>query len=150
MGRRRIVYGAEGNVSPERFIAALTDFSPDRPKYWPGQTSKQFKLIEKGGDWALVRESSFSAWEESRYDWSKPGVVTSTVQNSNFLHPGTTWEFKVSKRQGGGCRVEAVLERDFRGLQGILVQALLYQPATEAWFAHVLLQTIRILEAEGA
>ena len=150
MGRRRIVYSAEGNVSPERFIAALTDFSPDRPKYWPGQTANQFKLIEKGEDWALVREGSFTSWEESRYDWSKPGVVTSTVQKSNFLHPDTTWRFEVSKRKGGGCRVDAVLERNFRGPQGWAVQALTYLPGASAGFAFVLRRTMNILEAEGA
>lgn len=150
MGRRRIVYSAEGNVSPERFIAALTDFSPDRPKYWPGMTANQFKLIEKGSTWALVREGSVTVWEESRYDWSKPGVVTSTVEKSNFLRPGTTWEFKVSARKGGGCRVEAVLERDFRGPRGYFVQALTYLPAASAGFALILRRTMKILEAGEA
>ena len=149
MGRRRIVYRAEGNVPPERFIAALTDFSPDRPKYWPGMTANQFKLIEKGKDWALVREGSITVWEESRYDWSKPGVVTSTVEESNFLHPGTTWEFKVSEREGGGCRVDVVLERDFRGPQGYFVQALTYLPTWGPAFSMVLRRTLKILEAQA-
>jgi hypothetical protein len=148
MGRRRIVYSAEGDVPPERFIAALTDFSPDRPKFWPGMTANQFKLIEKGGDWALVREGTGTVWEESRYDWSTPGVVTSTVQNSNFLRPGTTWEFKVSERKDGGCRVDAVLERDFRGPQGYFVQALTYLPPWGAGLALFLRQTLKMLEAQ--
>ncbi|HXA43267.1 MAG TPA: hypothetical protein VNV65_10210 [Candidatus Solibacter sp.] len=150
MGLRRFVYSAEGNVSPERFINALTDFSEDRPKYWPGMTANQFRLIDKGKDWALVREGTGLAWEQSRYDWSKPGLVVSTVEESNFLKPGTTWEFRVSKRPGGGCRVDAVLERDFTGLQGHAVQALSYLPGSTAVFALALRRTLAILEAETA
>src|SRR5258708_7125920 len=110
MGRRRFVYSAEGTVSPERFISALTDFSEDRPRYWPGMTANQFRLIQKGKDWALVREGTGLAWEQSRYDWSKPGLVVSTVEESNFLKPGTTWEVRISHSADGGCRVDAGLE----------------------------------------
>lgn len=148
MGRRRFAYSAEGKVTPERFIAALTDFSSDRPKRWPGMTANQFRLLDKGEDWALVREGTGSAWEQSRYDWSKPGLVISTVEKSNFLRPGTTWEFRVSKRADGGCRVDAVLERDFTGLQGHAVQALSYLPGSTGAFAMVLRRTLKILEAE--
>lgn len=149
MGRRRIEYHAEGNVPPERVIEALTDFSPDRPKYFPGMTSNQFKLIELGDKWARVREGTGTVWEEVRYDWSKPGLVTSTVEKSNFLHPGTTWEFKVTKRKDGGTRVEAVLERNFRGPQGWFVQALTYLPRSHAVFAYALRRTMETLEAGG-
>ena len=150
MGRRRFEYSAEGRVSPQRFINALTDFSADRPKYWPGQTANQYKLLEKGKDWALVREGTATTWEQSRYDWSKPGLVVSTVEKSNFLKPGTTWEFRVHRRAGGGCRVDAVLERDFTGLQGHAVQALSYLPGSTAVFALALRRTLAILEAEAA
>ncbi len=108
------------------------------------------QVIEKGKDWALIREGTATSWEQSRYDWSKPGLVVSTVEESNFLRPGTTWEFRVSKRPGGGCRVEAVLERDFTGLQGHFVQALSYLPRSTAVFALALRRTLAILEAEEA
>lgn len=150
MGRRRFVYSAEGDVTPAHFIAALTDFSADRPKYWPGMTANQFRLIEKGKDWALVREGTASAWEQSRYDWSQPGLVVSTVEESNFLKPGTTWEFRVRQRAGGGCRVDVVLERDFTGLQGLAVQALSYLPGSTGVFALALRRTLALLENEKA
>ena len=147
MGRRRFEYSADSTISPERFIAALTDFSENRPKYWPGQTANQFKLLKKGKDWALVREGTGTAWEESRYDWSKPGLVVSTVEKSNFLNPGTTWEFRVKKKLGG-CHVDAVLERDFRGPQGLIIENLSRLPGASKVFQRVLNQTLRILERE--
>ena len=135
-------------MSPERFIAALTDFSANRPKYWPGQTGNQFRVVKKGKTWALVREGTGPVWEESRYDWSKPGLVVSTVQKSNFLNPGTTWEFRVKKRQGGGCHIDAVLERDFTGVRGAPARALSHLPGTGRTFAAVLRRTLAILEKE--
>lgn len=148
MGLRRLEYSAEGKVPPERFIRALTDFSEDRPKYWPGQTRNQYKLLELGDDWALVREGTLTGWEQSRYDWSKPGTVISTVEKSNFLHPGTTWEFRV-KKIPGGCHVDAALTRNFKGFQGHLLQLGFGLPGTRAAFALVLQRTLDILEREA-
>jgi hypothetical protein len=148
MGVRRFRYSAEGNVSPQRFIAALTDFSDRRPHYWPGMTRNQYKLIEQGEDWALVREGTLAVWELARYDWSKPGLVVSTMEDSNFCRPGTTWTFRVKPRKGGGCRVEAVLERDFTGLRGWLPRLGSYSPLTGPLLAAALRRTLQILENE--
>ena len=150
MGRRRFEYSVEGSVSPERFVRALTDMSDDRPRYWPGQTRNQYRVLETGEDWALIQEGTGTMWERSRYDWSKPGTVVSTVEESNFLRPGTTWQFRVRARKGGGCRVDVVLEREFAGLQGLAVQALSYLPGSTAGFALVLQRTMGILEREAA
>ncbi len=150
MGRRRFTYSAEGNVSPERFIGALTEMTPERPRLWPGQTANQYRVLDQGPSWAVIREGTGTMWEQSRYDWSRPRVVVSTVEAGNFLKPGTTWEFRVSGRKGGGCRVDVVLTRDFSGLQGALVQALTYLPgAPRLVFAPLLRRTMAILEGEG-
>lgn len=148
MARRRLKYSVEGSVPPERLIHALTDFSSDRPKYWPGQTSNQFRVVEREKTSALVREGTAMAWEQSRYDWSTPGLVVSTVVKSNFLNPGTTWEFRVKKRAGGGCHVDVVLERDFRGLVGHAVEVGFLMPWAGTALAFALRRTLAILEKE--
>ena len=148
MGRRRFDYSADGRVSAQRFIDALVDFSDDRPRYWPGQTANQYRVLGQGTGWALVREGTATAWEESRYDWSEPGRVASTVEKSNFLNPGTTWEFRVTDRPGGGCHIEVMLERDFRGLQGLIVETLTRLPGSSTVFPRILRQTLGILERE--
>ena len=145
---RRFAYSAEGNVSPARFIAALTDFSERRPRYWPGQTPGTYQVLEKGRDWALVKEGTWPVWERVRYDWSKPGLVVSRMEASNFARPGTTWTFRVTDRPGGGCRVDAVLERDFSGLIGLPLRLGSYSPLTRPAFKYALLRTLRILEDE--
>src|SRR6266581_6124560 len=54
----RFQYEADGNVRPERFIAALTDFSERRPSLWPGLDAKFFKIHEVGASWAEVTEGT--------------------------------------------------------------------------------------------
>jgi hypothetical protein len=31
------------------------------------------------------------AWERTRYDWSRPGIVEQTVLDSNVVEPGSIW-----------------------------------------------------------
>ena len=71
-----IRYSADGAISPERFIAALTDFSDRRPELWPNLDTRFFKLHERGETWAEVTEGTDvlgGVWARERYDWSDPG-----------------------------------------------------------------------------
>jgi hypothetical protein len=148
MAKRRLEYSVEGGVPPERVINALTDMSANRLKYWPAQTANQFRVIERGARSAVVREGSINFWEQARYDWSKPGIVVATVEDSNFLNPGTTWEFRVRKRTGGGCHVDVAVERDFKGWRGLIVEAGYRMPGAATALAFALKRTMAILENE--
>src|SRR5215217_3611536 len=69
----KIHYEADGAISAERFIAALTDFGPRRPELWPNLDAKYFQLHEAGDTWAEVTEGSEflgGVWARERYDWS--------------------------------------------------------------------------------
>ena len=150
MPRARVEYSVEGKVSPERFIAALVDFTPDRSKYWPVQNGGLYKVVKKGKDWARVREGQPTSWELARYDWSKPGVVISTVEDSNFMEPGSTWEFRVKKRKGGGCHVDVVSDRVYKGPVGLAIWANMKLPTAGFTLALILKRTMQILEQEAA
>ena len=109
-----IRYSADGTISPERFIAALTDFSDRRPKLWPNLDTRFFKLHDRGETWAEVTEGTDilgGVWARERYDWSEPGRVVLRVVESAHFRPGTTIEYTVTPRAGGGCHVEVVSTR---------------------------------------
>ena len=77
----KLHYEADGDVSPERFIAALTDFSSRRPEWWPNLSPTFFKVHQLGDTWADVTEGSDDlggVWARERYDWSEPGHVRLT------------------------------------------------------------------------
>ena len=87
----KIHYEADGAVSAERFIAALTDFGPRRPELWPGLDAKFYELHELGDTWADVTEGTDifgGVWAREHYDWSEPGVVRLTLKEAVDFCPG--------------------------------------------------------------
>jgi hypothetical protein len=123
-----IRYSADGTIAPERFIAALTDFSDRRAALWPNLDTKFYRLHEQGDTWAEVTEGTDilgGIWATERYDWSEPGHVVLRLIESPHFRPGTTIEYTVAPRPGGGCHVEVVSTRSPTSWQGRLVGSIL-------------------------
>ena len=119
-----IRYSADGAVSPERFIAALTDFSDRRPELWPNLDTRFYKVHERRGTWAEVTEGTDvlgGVWARERYDWSEPGHVVLRLVESPHFRAGTTIDYRVTPRPDGGCHVEVVSTRVPTSLPGRLV-----------------------------
>ena len=97
----RLHYEADGAVSADRFIAALTDFSERRPELWPDLDDKFYELHELGDTWAEVTEGTDvlgGVWARERYDWSEPGIVRLRLIEAADFRPGTVTEYRVSSR----------------------------------------------------
>lgn len=123
----KIHYEADGAVSADRFLAALTDFGERRPELWPNLDAKYYRLHERGNTWAEVTEGTdvlggVSARE--RYDWSRPGTVTLTLLESRDFRPGTQIQYGVSERAGGGCHVAVDFQRIAASPRGRLIGAV--------------------------
>jgi hypothetical protein len=120
----KIHYEADGAVSADRFIAALTDFGPRRPELWPGLDAKFFTLHELGDTWADVTEGTDifgGVWARERYDWSEPGVVRLTLQEAPDFTPGTTTVYRVTPAGADRCHVVVDFHRQARSMRGRLV-----------------------------
>jgi hypothetical protein len=110
----KIRYEADGTISADRFIAALTDFSERRPELWPNLDAKYYDLHELGDTWAEVTEGTDvlgGVWARERYDWSEPGVVRLRLVEARDFRPGTLIEYRVSASPGGGCHVAVEFQR---------------------------------------
>jgi uncharacterized protein YndB with AHSA1/START domain len=149
MSLRHFEYTAETTVPPQRVFAAITDFSDRRPDLWPGLTRSQFKVLEKGETSALAREGTANLWAVERYDWSEPNVVRWTVEEANFLHPGTVWQMRLTPTDGGGTRVDVVLERNYRGWRGMTLQVTFDIAGGARILRNYLRRTLAILERES-
>ena len=122
----KIHYEADGPVSADRFIAALTDFSERRPELWPDLDAKFYELHELGDTWADVTEGTDvlgGVWARERYDWSEPGIVRLRLVEAADFRPGTVTEYRVSTRPDGGCHVEVDFQRVAASLRGRIVGA---------------------------
>lgn len=147
-----IRYSADGAVSPERFLAAMTDFSDRRPELWPNLDAKFYKLHERGETWAEVTEGTNvfgGVWARERYDWSEAGHVVLRVVESPHFRAGTTIEYRVTPRTDGGCHVEVVSTRIPTSLPGRLVGWIL-QIIGSRRFARDLQTTLSRLAAAGS
>ena len=124
----RLEFDLETDLAPERVISALIDFSERRPELWPGLKAGDYRLDEIGPTWAVIREGSGSGiWSRERYDWSTPGIVSWTVEDSGFATRGDYLRARVTPRAGGGgSQVHVSWQRRGRNLRGHLVTAVIY------------------------
>jgi hypothetical protein len=114
----------ESDLPPERILAALTDFSDRRPDLWPGLRREDYQVLALGDTWAEIREGTGGPiWARERYDWSTPGRVTWTVQESGFSRSGDAVVVDVSPRPGAGSRIHVDWTRNGKNLVGRLVVA---------------------------
>ncbi|MFL5681794.1 MAG: hypothetical protein ACJ77O_01460 [Chloroflexota bacterium] len=123
----KIHYEADGPVSAERFVAALTDFGPGRALLWPGLDTKFYELHELGDTWADVTEGTDilgGVWARERYDWSERGVVRLTLQDAPDFRSGTVSTYRVTARPDGGCHVTVDFHRVAKSLRGRVVGVL--------------------------
>ena len=99
------------SASPETIRAALLDFSPDRPKVWPGITPDLYEVYDVGETTASIKEGTRlpvmgEFWARERYDWSSPDTISWTVEQSNFCAPGSYMKATIRPREGGGSTIE--------------------------------------------
>lgn len=115
-------------LSPERVVAALTDFSERRPSVWKYLDPAIFEVYEVGDTSAFVREGTggpLRVWAKERYDWSTPGVVRWTVEESDSFLPGYGLRVDVAPGSDGGSKVHIVWERVGKNLKGKLIVAII-------------------------
>ena len=147
----KLHYEADGEVSPERFIAALTDFTARRPDWWPNLSATLYKVHELGETWADVTEGSDDlggVWAHERYNWSDPGHVRLTLIDAPNFKAGTVIDYGVTARAGGGCHVVVDFQRIATTLKGRFVGAAL-EVVGERRFAGELRETLRRLAVAG-
>ena len=136
-------------VSPDRVLAALTDFSDKRPEIWPTISRTYYKVHSVGPTSADVTEGSDilgGVWGREHYDWSRPGTVTLTVGESAIVKAGGTWTFVVKANGSGGSTITESMARVSFGVKGRCVGALV-QVAGSKLFRSNLEKTLAIIAA---
>jgi hypothetical protein len=112
----RIQFEVESPREPDVVLAALVDFSERRPELWPAIDPEVYRVHEASPSSALVTEGTDvmgGIWATELYEWNGSGTVRATIQESNYWHPGGTWELAAAPRKGGGSTL--TVTRDRRG-----------------------------------
>ncbi|SDP44405.1 Polyketide cyclase / dehydrase and lipid transport [Pedococcus dokdonensis] len=112
-------------LSPREVLDVITDFGPDRSKWWPNVDEAHFTLHDRGTDWAEVTEGTGMGWERERYSWdASAGTVTIDTLDSNLWGPGSQWRYAITP-SGGGSDLKVTLDRKPKSLTGRVVATLI-------------------------
>lgn len=112
-------------LSPSEVLAVITDFGPDRSRWWPNVDEAHFTVHDQGPDWAEVTEGTGMGWERERYSWDAAArTVTIDTLESNLWGPGSSWHYAIAPA-GGGSDLHVTLHRQPSSLRGRLVAALI-------------------------
>ena len=85
-------------LTPEQYVAGLTDFGPGRSKLFDNSADEYLKVHHLGQSEADVTEGSGGIWERLHYDWSDPNRIVLTTTDSN-LWGGTSGHTYTFTRQ---------------------------------------------------
>lgn len=144
----RIHIEADTDLPADTVLGAITDFTERRLRLWPNIDPRIYEVHEVGDDWADVKEGSSIAggvWAHERYDWSAPGVVRATLEESNIFASGF-WEMKVTSADGT-THVEILQDRQAKGFKGHLLGAMMALMGPRV-YRQGLAETLELLRAD--
>ena len=108
-------------LTPEQYIAGLTDFGPGRSKLFGNSADGYLKVHSRGPSEADVTEGSGGIWERLRYDWSDPNHVVLTTTDSNLWGGASGHTYTFTRHPDGTTDIDLVVVREGKNLKGHLL-----------------------------
>jgi hypothetical protein len=108
-------------LTPEQYIAGLTDFGPGRSKLFGNSADEYLKVHRRDRTQADVTEGSGGIWERLLYDWSDPQHVVLTTTDSNLWGSGSGHTYTFTRRPDGKTDIDLVVVREGKNLKGRLL-----------------------------
>ena len=104
--------------TPEKFVAALTDFGPGRSEIFGRSADGYLKVHDEGPNQADVTEGSGGIWERLHYDWSDPNRVVMTTTDSNTWGGNSGHTYTFTRQSDGTTDLDAVVVREGKNFKG--------------------------------
>lgn len=105
-------------LTPEQYIAGLTDFGPGRSKLFGNSADAYLKVHQQGPKSADVTEGSGGTWERLHYDWSDPNHVVLKTTDSNAWGGDSGHTYTFRRQPNGTTEIDYVVVRDGKNLKG--------------------------------
>ena len=105
-------------LTPEQYIAGLTDFGPGRSKLFGNSADEYLKVHGRGATQADVTEGSAGIWERLHYDWSDPNHVVLTTTDSNVWGGASGHTYTFTRQPNGTTAIDVVVVREGKNLKG--------------------------------
>ena len=121
MTQKQIHFHRTTTLTPEQYIAGLTDFGPGRSKLFGNSADEYLKVHHLGRTEADVTEGSGGIWERLHYDWSDPNHVVLTTTDSNTWANSSGHTYDFTRRPDGLTDIDVTVVRDGKTLKGKLL-----------------------------
>jgi hypothetical protein len=105
-------------LTPEQFVAGLTDFRPGRSKLFGNSADEYLKVHHLGQSQADVTEGSVGIWERLYYDWSDSNRVVLTTTDSNVWGGASGHTYTFTRQLNGTTDIDVVVVREGKNLRG--------------------------------
>jgi hypothetical protein len=112
-------------LTPEQYVAGLTDFGPGRSELFGNSADDYLKVHHKGLLQADVTEGSGGIWERLHYDWSDPNRVVLTTTDSNVWGGASGHTYSFTRGPDGTTEIDVVVVREGKNLKGRLLGLVL-------------------------
>ena len=105
-------------LTPEQYVAGLTDFGPGRSKIFGNSADEYLKVHGKSTNDADVTEGSGGIWERLHYNWSNPNRVVLTTTDSNTWGGASGYVYTFPRLPNGEIGIDVVIVREGKTLKG--------------------------------
>jgi hypothetical protein len=105
-------------LTPQQYIAGLTDFGKGRNKLFSNSADDYLKVHHVGATDADVTEGSGGIWERLHYDWSNPDRVVLTTTESNTWGGASGYTYTFTRSPGGITDVRVTIVRQGKNAKG--------------------------------
>ncbi|MFK4507758.1 hypothetical protein LPJ38_23760 [Bradyrhizobium daqingense] len=112
-------------LTPQQYIAGLTDFRPGRSNVFGNSADEYLQLHHLGPTRADVTEGSRGVWERLHYDWSNPNRVVLTTTDSNVWGGASGHTYTFRRRRDGATDIDVVVVREGKNLKGWILSLVL-------------------------
>jgi hypothetical protein len=136
-------------LTPEQYIAGLTDFGPGRSKLFGNSTDDYMKVRSLGRSQADVTEGSRGIWERLHYDWSDPNHVVLKTTDSNTWGGASGHTYNFTRRPDGKTDIDVVVVRDGKNLKGWIL-GLVVGTIGKSVLEKAFVNSVKAIEAQSA
>ena len=109
------------NLTPEQYIAGLTDFGPGRVKLFPNSADEYLTVHQQSRTEADVTEGSGGVWERLHYNWSDSNHVVLTTIDSNIWGGSSGHTYTFTRQPNGSTDIDVEVVREGKNFKGRLL-----------------------------
>jgi len=148
MPQQQIHFHRTTRLTPEQYIAGLTDFGPGRSKLFGNSADEYLKVHHLGRTEADVTEGSGGIWERLHYDWSDPNHVVLTTTDSNTWGGASGHTYNFTRRPDGLTDIDADVVREGKTLKGRML-GLVLRTVGKGVLEKAFANSVRAIEARN-